>query len=79
MWAVGSAAHELAAGAVEDDRSQDEHHAGDDDQVGEVVDAPMAGVMAAHGGQKHRYLYRQHILVIQGCGIGVKSIEYPHV
>ena len=76
---MGPTASELPAGAVGGHRSQHEHHAGDDDQVGEVVDAPMAGVMAARGGQKHSNLYRQHVLVIQGRWIGVKSIEYPRV
>lgn len=78
MWTCGTAAGDLATDAVEDDGRQDEHHAGDHDHVGDVVGAPVAGVMAAGSGQE-QVLYRQHALVIQNRGAVVKSINHGRV
>ena len=57
MRAVGPTASELAARTVDDDRCQDEHHAGDDGQVGYVIAALVASVVAT-GGQEREALYR---------------------
>jgi hypothetical protein len=57
LRAGGPTAPELAARAVDDDRCQDEHHAGDDDQVDDVIAALVARVVAGCG-QKRKALYR---------------------
>ena len=57
MRAVGPTASELAARTVDDDRCQDEHHAGDDDQMADVIAALVARVVAGCG-QKREALYR---------------------
>ena len=56
MRAVVPTASELASRAVDDDRCQDEHHAGDDDQMADVIAALVASVVA--DGQEREALYR---------------------
>jgi len=58
MRVPAATASELAAGAVHDDPRQDEHHAGDHDQVGGVLPAGVVGaVMGDGGGQKPDGVY----------------------
>ena len=56
MRAIVPTASELTSRAVDDDRCQDEHHAGDDGQVGDVIAALVASVVA--DGQEREALYR---------------------
>ena len=57
MGAIVPTASDLASRAVDDDRCQDEHHAGDDGQVDDVIAALVARVVA-DGGQERDALYR---------------------